>query len=87
MLRVQLEEAAKRIRLFVDENSQFWNPASQPTELFHYTSVEGFIGIISYFPAQKSIFGKRSAGAWPVARNRKPPSGWFRGGLLHDFEV
>jgi hypothetical protein len=42
-----LEESAKRIRPFVDENSQFWNPASQPAELFRYTSVEGFIGVVT----------------------------------------
>ena len=42
---LKMEEAARRIRLFVDENS---SPVSQPPELlFHYTSVEGFIGIIT----------------------------------------
>lgn len=47
MSKVQMGAAAQRIRLFVDENSQFWSPASQPAELFHYTSVEGFIGIVT----------------------------------------
>lgn len=33
---------------FVNEMSQFWNPKEPPfVELFHYTTVDGFIGIIT----------------------------------------
>lgn len=32
---------------FVDKQSRFWNPDDPRAELFHYTSPDGFIGIVS----------------------------------------
>lgn len=42
-----LETVTSAVRRFVDAQSQFWPPGNPPSELFHYTSPEGFIGIIT----------------------------------------
>jgi Protein of unknown function (DUF2971) len=39
--------ALQDITRFIDGMSQLWNPETPPLELFHYTTTEGFIGIIT----------------------------------------
>ncbi len=43
----RVEQACADLRVFIDEQSQFWSPKVLPAELFHYTSPDGLIGIIS----------------------------------------
>jgi hypothetical protein len=42
-----LNAALASISAFVDEQSQFWSSTVVPGELFHYTSAEGLIGIVT----------------------------------------
>lgn len=39
--------ACQEISRFIDETGQSWSPQELPSKLFHYTTVEGFIGIIT----------------------------------------
>jgi hypothetical protein len=41
------ERALSEISAFVDQQSQFWDAAKPPRALFHYTSPEGLIGIVT----------------------------------------
>jgi hypothetical protein len=45
--RTHLLETVTSLRRWVDTVSQFWPTGNAPSELFHYTSPEGFIGIIT----------------------------------------
>jgi len=42
----RLEQVLSELSSFVDQQSQFWDPGEVPSDLFHYTSPEGFIGIV-----------------------------------------
>ncbi len=42
-----LEAVIKELRDFVDLASYSWNGFKSPTQLFHYSSMEGFLGIAS----------------------------------------
>jgi hypothetical protein len=44
---VNTEHIAKEIWALVDENRRFWASQNAPRELFHYTSPEGLIGIVT----------------------------------------
>jgi hypothetical protein len=41
------ERALSEISAFVDQQSQFWDAAKPPRALYHYTSPEGLIGIVT----------------------------------------
>ena len=43
----RIEQVMEGLRGFVDRQSQFWNPEKQASALFHYSSPEGFIGIVT----------------------------------------
>jgi hypothetical protein len=43
----RLAKALSEMSAFVDEHSQIWAAENPPRELFHYTSPEGFIGIVT----------------------------------------
>ncbi len=42
-----LEECRAKMVEFVEQKSRSWNPGKEPPELFHYTTPEGFIGIVT----------------------------------------
>lgn len=43
----RLAKALAEMSTFVDDFSQFWTPENSPSELFHYTSPEALIEIVS----------------------------------------
>lgn len=42
-----LDGAILQLSAFVDRQSQFWPPERAPSEVFHYTSADGFVGIVT----------------------------------------